>query len=118
MGLRVRSVDTANRPQLCRPGSSPVCKSVTVCNGRRIATAWAALFGDEVVDANGVRTPRKQAAVSERLVFAVEQLDPEHDPALLDGVLDLTRMSRDQPVAEGGLKRRGLGTQPRREAIG
>ena len=75
---------------------------------------------DQVVDADGARASGQQALVGPAFIVIVEQLYPKHDLAVLDGVLQMRGMSRDQPMAEGSFQRlRSLVSRPaRRSAMG
>lgn len=51
------------------------------------------------------------------LVFAVEELDPENDAAVLNSILQLGCVPWNEPVAEGGLQRRRPGAHPLEQVL-
>lgn len=117
MGLLAGSVGPNNRTRPCRPCSCGAREIVSVCNSRSARGRGVSSLGDEVVNTDRVRAPGEQAPVGAALALAVEQLDPQNDPALLHRVLELGGMPRDQPMGKSGLQSRGAGPQPRRKAL-
>jgi hypothetical protein len=56
------------------------------------------------VNANRIRAVGQETLVGTALIVSISQPDPEKDLAILNGLLEVSRMSGDEPKAQGVLE--------------